>query len=219
VSFVKYILFVLFSAVIVFSFVSEKPVLGYGDEFRIFYYHVPAAFVCFTAFIFNLVFSIKFLRRRNTVDDLKAVSAAEIGLVFGVLATVTGAIFAKISWGAYWNWDVRQTSIVVLLALYGAYFALRRAVNPEERGAVFSASYSILAFPSVPLFGFIVPRLYNSLHPEDTLISDGRIALGGTVLIIFIASLVSFALLFYWLYNIRWRTLYLERQLMERYYE
>ncbi len=216
---IKIFLGIFFCGVIVLSFVTEKPVRGYGDEFRIFYYHVPCAIVSFIAFLVNLIYSIKYLRSRDYLDDMKAASAAEIGIVFGVLATLTGAIFAKITWGTYWNWDIRQTSIVVLLAVYGAYFALRTAVEPEERRSAFSAVYAILAFIAVPTFGLIVPRLYDSLHPKNTIVSGGKIALGGTVAVVFFGSLLAFTLLFFWLFNLRWRTGLLERSRMERSYE
>lgn len=217
--FLKIFLFLLFGAVIVLSFVTPKPVPRYGEEFRIFYYHVPCAIVSFIAFGVNLVYSIMYLRTKNLLYDLKAASAAEVGIMFGILATVTGSIFAKIAWGAYWNWDIRQTSIVVLLAVYGAYFALRASVEPEERRSAFSAVYAILAFIAVPTFGFIVPRLYQSLHPRGTIISQGKIALGGTVAIIFFGSLLAFAILYFWLFNLRWRAAVLERSHLEKSYE
>jgi len=215
----RLLLGLLFCAAIVASFITEKPVAGYGDEFRIFYYHVPLAIVTFLAFFVNLIFSLRFLRTKDYLNDLKAASAAELGLVFGVLATVTGAIFARIAWGAFWNWDIRQTSIVVLLAIYGAYFALRGALEQEERRAIFSAVYSILAFVAVPTFGFVIPRLYDSLHPSDTLIREGRIGLGPAVAMVFLASLLAFIWLFFWLFNLRWRIGLLERSGREKGYE
>jgi len=217
--FLKIFLFLLFGAVIVFSLLTPKPVSGYGDEFRIFYYHVPCAIVSFIAFFVNLVYSIRYLRTKEWLDDLKAASAAEIGLMFSILATLTGSIFAKLAWGAYWNWDIRETSIVVMLAVYGAYFALRAAVEPESRRAAFSAVYAILAFIAVPTFGIIVPRLYQSLHPRGTIIAQGRIALGGTVALVFFGSLLAFVILFFWLFNLRWRTGSLERSRLEKSYE
>jgi len=210
---------ILFCLIITLSFITPRPVPGFGDEFRIFYYHVPCAIVSFLAFLVNMIYSIRYLRSKNPVDDIKASASAEMGLVFGVLATLTGAIFAKIAWGAFWNWDIRQTSIVVLLVVYGAYFALRSAVEPEERRAAFSSVYAILAFLAVPTFGFIVPRLYESLHPRDTIISGGKIALGGTVAVIFFGSMLAFTLLYFWLFSIRWRIGLIERIRMEESYE
>ncbi len=216
---IKAFICILFCLIIVLSFITPRPVPGYGDEFRIFYYHVPCAIVSFLAFFVNMVYSIRYLRSGNPVDDIKAASSAEMGLVFGILATLTGAIFARIAWGAFWNWDIRQTSIVVLLVVYGAYFALRSAVEPEERRGSFSAVYAILAFIAVPTFGFIVPRLYQSLHPRGTIIAEGKIALGGTVAVIFFGSLLAFVLLYFWLFSLRWRIGSVECIRMEKNYE
>ncbi len=216
---IKYLLGPLFCLIIILSFMTEKPVPGYGEEFRIFYYHVPSALVSFLAFLINLIYSIRYLKSKNQLDDLKASASAELGLVFGILATLTGSIFAKISWGVFWNWDIRQTSIVVLLAVYGAYFALRGALEPEERRAAFSAVYSILAFLAVPTFGIVIPRLYNSLHPSDTLVSGGKLALGPIVAVVFFGSMLAFCLLYVWLFNLRWRIGLLERIQAERSYE
>lgn len=216
---IKILTGMVFLTVIALAFTTAKPVPGYGDEFRIFYFHVPCAIICFMAFFINLVYSIKYLRHKNYQDDIRAASAAEIGIVFGILATLTGAIFAKVTWGTYWNWDIRQTSIVVLLAVYGAYFAMRGAVEPEERKAAFSGVYSCLAFVAVPTFGFIIPRLYKSLHPGDTIVAQGKIAMGGMVALIFFGAVLGFGLLFWWLFNLRWRSIYLEHKSLEQGYE
>jgi heme exporter protein C len=215
----KILIGLLMTVMIVLSFMTEKPVANFGDEFRIFYYHVPLAIVSMLAFLVNLIFSVRYIRNRDPLDDIRACSASELGLLMGILATISGSIFARIAWGSFWNWDIRETSFAILLAIYGAYFALRSAVEPGQRKAIFSAVYSVLAFISVPVFGFIVPRIYNSLHPEDTLISSGKIALGGTVAVVFVLSLTAFLLLFVWLFNLRWRSVYLERFVKERGYE
>jgi len=215
----KYLTGLLMAAVIVFAFISEKPVRDYGDEFRIFYFHVPLAIVCFVAFFINLLYSFKYLQGRNEIHDIKAVSAAELGIILGILATISGSIFSRLTWGAFWNWDIRQTSIVILLAVYCAYFVLRSSVESEDRKAVFSSVYALLAFLAVPVFGILVPRLFPSLHPGDTLVSGGRIALKGTVALIFAGSLTAFTLLFFWLHNLRWRTHLLELFIREKDYE
>ena len=76
----------------------------------------------------------------------------------------------------YWNWDPRQTSIFILLIIYGAYFLLRSAVEDEERRARMASVYSILAFISVPFLVFIIPRIYMSLHPDPLINVEGQLA-------------------------------------------
>ena len=138
------------------------------------------------------------------------------GLLFAILATITGSIFAKSTWGSYWNWDPRETSLFILLLIYGAYFVLRSAVEPEERRAALSSVYAILAFVTVPFLVFVVPRVYQSLHPTDSVIDEGfRIQMSPAVLATFLASLVGFTFLFVWLFKLETRINKLSDELKE----
>ncbi len=128
-------------------------------------------------------------------------SASTRGFFFVIFATATGALFSRLSWGAWWNWDPRQTTIFVLILIYGAYLTLRSAV-PEHRGrALVSAVYSLFSFLTVPFLVFLLPRLYFSLHPEPLLNSGAHVAmeplmLGVLALGLVDATLLYFALLF-----------------------
>ena len=145
----------------------EYPVIpGLEEKARILFFHVPMSWTAVVAFVVSMAYGIRYLAKRNPDDDLKSVSSAGLGLVFCILATVTGSIWAKFSWGSFWNWDPRETSIVVLLLVYGAYFALRSALDVEEKRAALSAVYSIIAGATVPFFIFVMPRIVASLHPE-----------------------------------------------------
>ena len=124
------------------------------------------------------------------------------GLLFAVLATVTGSIFARIMWGAYWNWDPRQTSIVILLLIYGAYLGLRGAIPDPERRATLAAVYAILAFVTVPFLVFVVPRIYWSLHPDTIINTRGSNEFDPLYTQVLLASLAGFTGLFVWLYTI-----------------
>ena len=176
-----------------------------GDKARILFFHVPMAWTSVVAFFMSMFYSIRYLTKKEILYDSKAASAAGLGLLFCILATVTGAIWAKFNWGAFWNWDPRQTSIFLLLLIYGAYFALRSAVSSEETRAKLAAVYSILAFVTVPFFIFAVPRIVSSLHPEPIINVQGKIRMDTGMLIIFFASLVSFMMLFFWLLILRIR--------------
>jgi heme exporter protein C len=216
----KTLLLVYMSVVIVLSFTTSPPMSGqtWSEASRIFYYHVPQALVAFVAFGYAMICGIIYLRKKELLADGKAALAAELGLVFCVLATITGSIFAKVAWGSFWHWDPRETSILILLIIYGAYFALRQAVAQPERRAAFSAVYTILAFVTVPFFGFVVPRVTQSLHPEDTLISANSINLGGYVAFIFFSLLLCFLCIYVWIFNIGSRILRLEQKQLERSY-
>ncbi len=213
----KALIFVLMSAVIVFSFVSAAPQQQIGEASRIFYYHIPMAWICVVAFAMAMVYSIRYLKTRNIAEDDKAAEAARLGLIFCALATVTGSIFAKVTWGSFWNWDPRETSIFILLLLYGAYFALRGAIEVEEKRAALAAAYAIFAFITVPFLIFVLPRVVPSLHPNESVLNkDMQFTMGVTVRWIFAASLVCFTLIFLWIFNLNRRVSVIRRVQMER---
>jgi heme exporter protein C len=184
----------------------DLPIIpGLEDKARIIFFHVPTAWLSVLAFLSALYYGIRYLRTKNHLDDIRSASAAGIGLVFCLLATVTGAIWAKFSWGTYWNWDPRQTSIFVLLLIYGAYFALRSAVENEEKRAALSAVYAIIAGVTMPFFMFIMPRIISSLHPEPLINAQGKIHMNTTMLMVFLASLAGFTGLYYWIWSLQVR--------------
>ena len=199
----KWLLFIWMVGVIWAAFMWVPSAQGFkGESSRIVFFHVPTAWVATLAFLVSCIASFMYLRRRNPKDDHRAAVSAGLGLLFAVLATVTGAIFARIMWGAYWNWDPRQTSITILLLIYAAYFALRGAVPDSEKRATLAAVYSILAFVTVPFLMFIVPRIYFSLHPDVMTNPDPDNRLDSAHLRVLLASLAGFTGLYVWLYTL-----------------
>lgn len=176
-----------------------------GESARIVFFHVPQAWVAVLAFCVNLWASLRYLVRRDPLDDARAAAAARLGLVFCVLATVTGSLFAKVMWGEFWNWDPRQISIVILLLVYAAYFALREAVADEERRGGLAAAYAALAFVTMPFLVFVVPRIYFSLHPDTLINVRGTIDMDSRMLQVLLAALVGFTGVFTWLYTLEVR--------------
>jgi heme exporter protein C len=155
------------TGVVVSVFLLLPQYEGLGNTGRIMILHVPTAWVSVLAFALSALFSGLYLWRGRTIDDDRALAAAESGLLFTILATVTGMIFSQVVWGVFWNWDPRQTSIFVLLLIYAALFALRSAVEHIEQRRRFSAVYSLFAFVTVPFLVFIAPRMSEStLHPN-----------------------------------------------------
>jgi heme exporter protein C len=213
----KSLVLVAMSAIIWFSFTTPAPQQVIGEASRIFYYHIPQAWICVLAFAMSMIYSIRYLATRRIAEDDKAVSAAKLGFMFCVLATLTGSIFAKVTWGSFWNWDPRETSIFVLLLIYGAYFALRGAIDVEEKRAALAGVYSIFAFVTVPFLIFVVPRITPSLHPEDSIVNKNlQFTMGPTVRIIFFSSLTVFTVIYFWMFNITKRAAKIERWQMER---
>ena len=181
---------------------------GLGAKARIIFFHVPMSWLAVLAFFMSMWYGIAYLRKKDMKLDIKSATAAELGFIFSILATITGSIWAKFNWGSFWNWDPRETSIFVLLLIYGAYFSLRSALEIEERRASLSAVYSIVAFVTVPFFVFIMPRMMTGLHPGEgspapIVNPNGKMYLDANMRYVFYASLLGFSFLYVWLFQLR----------------
>ena len=208
----KALLTLWMAVIIVAAFFYTEAASGFpGQTSRILFFHVPQAWVATLSFLVSMIASAVYLAKRRVTADDVALSAAELGFLFCVLATVTGSIFAKATWGSFWNWDPRETSIVILLMIYGAYFALRSAVPDPEKKRVFAGVYAILAFITVPFLVFVVPRITASLHPEDTM-NPANPGMDAKTLKVFLGSLFAYTALFVWMLRLRMRILRLEER-------
>ena len=194
-------LFIFFILINLAAFLWAPLAEGLGDLTRILYFHVPVAWITVLAFLINAIFSIMYLKKRDYKYDLIAESAGQLGFLYAVLATVTGSVWAKLSWGSFWNWDPRETSIFILLLIYAAYFALRSAIEQPDKKAALSSVYSIIAFVTVPFFIFIVPRVYSSLHPDPIINTQGKIQMESKMLTTFLSSMTAFTILFFWIFK------------------
>lgn len=197
----------------------EFPIIpGLEDKARNIFFHVPVAWTSVLGFLVALYYGFKYLRTKNLDYDIKSVSSAGLGMLFCLLATVTGSIWAKFNWGSFWNWDPRETSIFILLLIYGAYFALRSALGSDEVRARLSAVYAILAGLTAPFFIFIMPRIVGGLHPGAKGDTSGstpvaQLHMPPNMRFVFFAGLIGFSLLFIWLLNVRIRAARVEHQL------
>ena len=126
-------------AVLYAVFFVVPPAEGLGNYVRIAFFHIPCAWVSVIAFFCAAFWGARYLKTRNLHDDAKSARSAFLGLLFTLLATGSGAIFSKLTWGAYWNWDPRQTTIFVLLLIYGAYVTLRMTMRDARARASSSA--------------------------------------------------------------------------------
>jgi len=206
----KILLALWMALIIVASFFYSEAAGGFpGETSRILFFHVPQAWIATLSFLLSMIGSAIYLKKRTVDADHFALSAAELGFLFCVLATVTGSIFAKATWGSFWNWDPRETSIVILLMIYGAYFALRSALADPDKKRLFSAAYSILAFATVPFLVFVVPRITTSLHPEDTM-NPASPGMDPRTLKVFLGSLLAYTTLFVWMLRLKIRLLRVE---------
>lgn len=135
-----------------------------GNVQRIFYFHVPSLWVAGLAFLLTLVAGILYLRSNDLKWDRVAAASVELGLVFTMMGTLTGAIWARPIWNTWWTWDPRLTTVTITWLVYVAYMMLRAGLTDPDRRARFAAVYGIVAFVSVPLTYFSI-QLTRSIHP------------------------------------------------------
>jgi heme exporter protein C len=209
------LLFVWIAAWMVLALLWAPLVPDLRETTRVLYFHIPAAWITVLALLWSVVFSIRYLARRRLEDDDQAATAAELGILFCIGATVSGSLWAKAMWHSYWNWDPRETSIFFLLLIYGAYLALRSAVEGEEKRARLAAIYSVVAFVSVPFLMFVVPRIYFSLHPDPIINPGGKIDMDPRIRVAFLAMLAGFTGLYLWMQSLKVRLLRVERRRLE----
>jgi heme exporter protein C len=193
------------AVVIVAAFNWIPPAMGLGETSRIAWFHIPVAWICVLAFTVAMVCSIGYLRRRDMKWDDRAAAAAEIGLVFAILATVSGSMWAQKAWGVFWNWDPRESSIIILLLIYGAYFALRAALEDPERRAALAGAYNIVAFVTMPYLIFVVPRIMRSLHPDPIINTSGEGGMDTDMVLVLNASLIGMTMIFAWMHTLATR--------------
>jgi heme exporter protein C len=192
---------------------SEKTM---GIIQRIFYFHVPSAWIAFLAFFVVFVSSILYLAKRDNKWDAVAVSSAEIGLAFCSIVLVTGPIWAKPVWGIWWTWDARLTLTLVLWLIYVAYIMLRVYVRDESRRARLCAVVGIIGFLDVPLV-YMSIRWWRTQHPAPVMAGGDSSGLAPEMMATFLVSLLAFTLLYAFLLQRRYRVEKLQDEVNELY--
>ena len=166
-----------------------------GDAQRIFYFHVPSAWIGFLAFFIVFIASLMYLWKRERKWDALALSAAEIGVVFTTLVLLTGPLWAKKAWGAFWVWDARLTTTLILWMIYVGYLMLRNSAEGERRQR-FAAVLAIVGFLDVPII-YLSVELWRTMHPTLLITESGGLAPQMTQTLM--VALSSFTLLFVFL--------------------
>jgi heme exporter protein C len=207
----RVLLFLWIAVTMVIALLRAPLVPVLEETTRVLYFHIPAAWLTVVALGWSMINSVIYLVRRDLRADDHAAAAAELGLIFCIGATVSGALWAKAMWGAYWNWDPRETSIFFVLLIYTAYLALRGSIEGEEKRARLSAVYSVAAFVAVPFLIFVVPRMYATLHPDPIINDRGKVDMDPMIRWCFLSMLVGFTGLYVWLQSLRVRVSRLER--------
>ena len=192
---------VLISVYIVF-FVAPVPIdpgeaAGDPDNFKIFYFHLPIAISAYLSFAIVFISSILYLRSKEQKWDMLSLSAAEVGVVFAFLTLVSGSIWGRSAWNAYWvSWDVRLNTSLILFLIYLSYLMIRQAVEEPEKRARLSAVFGIIGFISVPI-SFLSVRFYSKMHPcvVPPCPSGGGGGIGGVVLYYLLLNFTAYFLL------------------------
>jgi heme exporter protein C len=136
-----------------------------NESIRNLFYHVPMWFGMMVIMTVSVVNSIRYLRTSNLVFDIYAAKYGTTGMLLGVLGLVTGAIWASFTWGEPWSNDIKQILAAIALLIYMAYFVLRSSIDDIDKKARVSAVYNIFAYTMLFPTLFILPRMYDSLHP------------------------------------------------------
>jgi len=153
---------------LVWGLLTPIPKLAILEEsIRNLFYHVPMWFGMVLLLLGSMVNAIKFLRKGYLNDDIKSAQLAHVGVLFGMMGIVTGMIWAKNTWGAYWTNDPKLNSAAIGMLMYFAYIVLRSSIEDDEKRARVSAVYNIFSFPIFVVLIFILPRLTASLHPGN----------------------------------------------------
>jgi len=184
-----------------------------AETIRNTYFHVPMWFSMIFLFGISAWYSLRYYRRGELMDDQKSTAFIKVGLVFGLLGLITGMLWAKNTWNAYWSWDVKQNMSAIALLIYAALMVLRTSIDDEMQRARLSAGYNMFAFMLLIPLLFIIPRMTDSLHPGN----GGNPAMGGedldnTMRMVFYPAVLGWILLGIWISQLVYRTDVLKRK-------
>ncbi len=181
---------IMVSLYLVFIYVPTERTMGIVQ--RIFYFHVPVAWVSFLAFFIVFIGSILYLWKRTKKWDIMANASAEVGFAFTTLILITGAIWAKPIWGAWWVWEPRLTTALVLWFIYIAYLLVRSYATEESKGARFAAIVGIVGFIDVPIVALAI-TLWRTQHPGPVIFEGG---LAPAMLLTLLVGIFAFTALY-----------------------
>jgi heme exporter protein C len=188
------------------------------ESVRLLYVHVPTIWIAYLAFTITAIASgiYLFSTKKSLGWDRLAGASAEIGTVFVAVTLVTGALWGRLTWGVFWQWDARLTTTALLFVTYIGYLAVRRLDGTHQQRAKRSAVIGLIAVLEIPLVHWSV-RLWRSLHQEATVLrTDGQVKMDGLMLFSLFVGVVAFSLLYLWLVLHRTRGLEMEDYLDDR---
>ncbi|HKB26476.1 MAG TPA: heme ABC transporter permease CcmC [Methylomirabilota bacterium] len=182
-----------------------------GNVQRIMYLHVPSVWVAYVAFAVVFAASIVYLARRSAAADRVAHASAELGVLFTGLTIATGSIWGKPTWGTWWTWDARLTSVAILFVMYVGYLLLRGTLEEPERAARSAAVLGIVAALNIPLVHFSV-YWWRTLHQPPSLMKPGGSSMPRAIVAALLVNFAAFSLLYLYFLARRVRVLRLEAE-------
>ena len=200
-------LLIWMEAVIYGAFTFLPPVSGFRVPAlaKIMIFHVPNAFAATIVSMVSAFFAIRFLVSKDLRDDAKSKVGASLAMLFWLLTTVTGMVFAQIQWGEAWNWDPKQSAIFVLLLIYLAYFALRSSFPEGRKQATVASVWTIFAALTAPFLTYVLPngKGVQSLHPQGVIFTMK--GMGPDYRLIFWCAALGLTALAIWIFRLNTR--------------
>jgi len=175
------------------AFVYAQREVVMGDVQRIFYVHLPLAWVGFVAFGHAAWAGLRYLQTGRREWDVASASAAEIGVLFATLVIITGSLWARPVWGTWWTWDPQLVTYLILWLIYAGYLVLCAAAGDDSRQARFAAVFAIVGFVDVPLV-WLSARYLRALSP--VIFTTHSIGLAPSMAWALLAGLVAWSLLY-----------------------
>lgn len=181
---------------LVMAFAVAPREIVQGNVQRIMYLHVPSAIIGeYLAYGILLIASIAYLATRSEAIDRLGHASAEVGVLFLAVTIVSGSIWGKPTWGTWWTWDARLTTVTILFVIGLGYLLLRGMIEDRERAARAGAVVGIVAALNVPLVHFSV-YWWRTLHQPPSLLKPGPPAVSMSILVALLVNVAAFALLY-----------------------
>ncbi|HYJ58014.1 MAG TPA: heme ABC transporter permease [Methyloceanibacter sp.] len=193
------------------AFFVAPPDYQQGETVRIMFVHVPAAWLAMFGYVLIAIAALGTLIWRHPLADVAAKAAAPIGATFTLIALVTGSLWGKPMWGAYWVWDARLTSMLVLFLLYLGLIALWQAIDEPGRAGRAAAILALVGVVNIPIIKFSVDW-WNTLHQPASIIRAGGPSIDAAMLWPLLVMALGFTLLFVLLHLIAMRAEILRRR-------
>jgi heme exporter protein C len=194
----------VFATGIWFALFSSPADYQQGETVRIMYVHVPSAWMALAAYTFIAVMSAVSLIWKHPLANIAARAAAPLGAGFTIIVLTTGSLWGKPTWGTWWVWDARLTSVLVLFFLYLGHIALSNAFDNPQRGARAAAVLALVGFVNIPIIKFSVDW-WNTLHQPASVTRLDAPSIDPSMLVPLLLMAVAFTLYFVTMLLVRMR--------------